>query len=89
MIRKISHNTGISYQEMERELKKRKKILLWMQKYDIIDFQEVSKYINLYYKDSAVIMKWVEKDIPPKKEYVEAKIRELKESASGLKMIED
>ena len=89
MIRKISHSTGTSYQEMEKELEKRKKILTWMKNHNVIDFQEVSKYVNLYYKDSQIIMDWVEKDVPPLKEDLKnAKKKKLKESASGLKMID-
>ncbi len=86
MLRKISHMTGVTYQEMEKELEKRKKILTWMKNYNIIGFQDVSKYVNLYYKDKETIMGWVEKDIPPTKKG--RKKKELRESASGLKMID-
>lgn len=87
MLRKFSHITGVSYQDMEKSLEERKKILLWMQKYDIIDFEEVAKYVNLYYKDKKVILRWVEHDTPPVANSPEAK-KFLKESASGLKMLD-
>ena len=89
MLRKISHSSGVSYQQMEDELQKRKKILTWMKDHNIIDFQEVSKYINLYYKDSGVLMDWVNKDADPEKSDRKNKKKDkLRESASGLKMMD-
>ena len=88
MLRRFSNTTGLSYQDMQNELEKRKKILLWMQKYEVIDYQDVSKYVNLYYKDSDTIMRWVDDNIKPPPLYESAKKLSLRKSASGLRVID-
>lgn len=87
LLKKMAFERGVTYEEMTRELKKRVKILEWMKKFGVTNFDEVSKLINLYYKESAIIMEWVEKDVPPFKTKAK-ETKKILESATGLKIIE-
>jgi flagellar protein FlaI len=87
LLKKMAFERGITFEEMIKELKLRVKILEWMRKYEMTNFDEVSKLINLYYKEPALVVEWVEKDIPPYK----TKTKDMKkntESATGLKVID-
>jgi flagellar protein FlaI len=87
LLKKMAFEKGVTYDEMIKELGKRQKILEWMRKFGITNFEEVAKLINLYYKEPAIINEWVEKDIPPfKTKAKEAK--KIVESYTGLKVIE-
>lgn len=65
ILRKISFQEGIPYQQLMNELESRKKVLDWMKKHNIFQFDEVCRLINLYYKDKKTVMGWVEKDLSP------------------------
>jgi flagellar protein FlaI len=87
LLKKMAFEKGISYDDMVKELQKRQKILEWMRKFGVTNFDDVSKLINLYYKEPGIIIDWVEKDVPPFK----TKMKEAKkvlESYTGLKIIE-
>lgn len=87
LLKKMAFEKGITYEEINKELKKRERILEWMRKFGVTNFDEVSKLINLYYKEPSIIIEWMEKDIPPYK----TKTKEMKkilESTTGLKVIE-
>jgi len=47
----ISRNTGMSDFEIEKDLKEKSNILLWMVKNDMRSLQELGKVINLYYRN--------------------------------------
>lgn len=85
VLRRISFETGISYQKIMEELDDRKRVLEWMLKYEIFHFEDVYALINLYYKDKASVMKMVERDIPPYKGKMKKHFRRI-ESVTGLKI---
>jgi flagellar protein FlaI len=88
LLRKISFEKGLPYADLKEEMNKRARILNWMIKYNLTDFREVCKIINLYYKEPSTIMKWVEKDMPPYKIKLRKRVERLSESPSGLKIME-
>jgi len=65
LLRKISFQEGIAYQKLIQELENRKRVLEWMKKHKIFQFDEVCKLINLYYKDKETVLEWVNKDLSP------------------------
>lgn len=65
LLRRISFQEGITYQKLMQELEDRKRVLEWMRKHKIFQFDEVCRLINLYYKDRETLMGWVDKDISP------------------------
>lgn len=83
LLRKISFELGIPYQEIVEEVGRRKRFLEWMGKNGIADFKEVCELINLYYKDKDTVMVWVEKDIRPK--FSKKAASDLLTSATGLR----
>ncbi|MEE9406081.1 MAG: type II/IV secretion system ATPase subunit [Candidatus Aenigmarchaeota archaeon] len=88
LLHKISFERGISFPEIRKQLEKRKKVLEWMKRHNILQYDEVTKLVNLYYKDEDAIMDWVQRDIPPyQTKTKEAISRMWEESATGLKII--
>ena len=86
MLRKVSFETGLSYRSILDDLEHRRKVLEWMLKLDITQFDEVSMIINLYHKDKKTVMRWVEKgEFPHKKKQHE--MQKFLESVTGLKTI--
>ena len=79
LIRKICFERGISYEKAISELERRKRILEWLRKFGICQFEEVCSFINLYHKDPETVLNWVEKGQPPYK----MAAKEM-ESATGL-----
>ncbi len=65
LLRRISFQEGITHQKLMEELENRKRVLEWMRKHKIFQFDEVCRLINLYYKDRETLMGWVDKDISP------------------------
>lgn len=65
LLRRISFQEGITYQRITDELEERKRVLDWMKKHRIFQFDEVCRMINLYYKDKDALMNWVKKDLSP------------------------
>ncbi len=87
LLKRIAFDKGINYEKIEEEIKKRTRILEWMKKFDVTDFKEVCKLVNIYYKEPSIIMEWIKKNIPPyKTKSKEAK--KILESSSGLRIIE-
>ena len=87
LLKRIAFDKGINYEKIEEEIKKRTHILEWMKKFDVTDFKEICKLVNIYYKEPSIIMEWVKKNIPPyKTKSKEAK--KILESSSGLRIIE-
>jgi len=87
LMKKMAFDRGITYEEMTKELKKRQSILEWMRKFGVINFDDVAKIINLYYKEPSIIMEWLQKNIPPYKTKTKEAAKVL-ESYSGLRVIE-
>ncbi|MBL7206748.1 MAG: type II/IV secretion system ATPase subunit [Candidatus Aenigmarchaeota archaeon] len=67
VLRKIALEKGFTVKKLLEEVEDRKNALEWMRKHKIVQFDEVSALINLYYKDKKTIMLWVEKDLEPYK----------------------
>jgi flagellar protein FlaI len=86
LLRRISFEKGISYPDIIKDIENRKDVLDWMKRYDVIEFAETCKLINLYYKDRQTLMEWVKKDLPPYKTKSKEKIEKLWESSTGLKI---
>ncbi|MEM7815734.1 MAG: type II/IV secretion system ATPase subunit [Candidatus Aenigmatarchaeota archaeon] len=70
LIQKISFEEGVPLQKMVSELRDRKSVLLWMQRQNIVQFEDVCYVINLYYKDKPAVMSWVRKNTNPFKKEV-------------------
>jgi flagellar protein FlaI len=86
ILRKISFETGIPYNKILKELEDRKKVLEWMVKYNVTQFDDVYSFINMYYREKPKLMKWVRNDTPPTQIKTKKIIKEL-ESVTGLKML--
>jgi flagellar protein FlaI len=65
LLRKISFQEGMAYQDLMKELEDRKRVLDWMIRHKVFQFDEICSMINLYYKDKEAIMGWVDKDLSP------------------------
>ena len=65
MVRKISFQEGLSYPKVLEEIDSRKRFLLWLKKHNIVQFGEVCRLINLYYKDRKTVMTWVNRGMKP------------------------
>ncbi|RLJ06020.1 MAG: secretion system protein E [Candidatus Aenigmatarchaeota archaeon] len=65
VLQRISFQEGIPFQILQKEMEERKKILSWMQRKEITDFDKVCEIINLYYKDKKTLMNWVNKNKIP------------------------
>ena len=89
ILRRVSFERGISYQGIIKELEKRKKVLEWMQKHEIIQYDDVCGLIDMYYKNEETVMKWVNEDIEPQKTKLKKTIRKKWETATGLRAIQD
>lgn len=89
VLRRISFDKGISYPKLMEEIEKRKKVLEWIQRHNIVQYNDVCKIINLYYNDEATLMEWVEKDIPPHEDKVKSHADKVWESITGLKMVDE
>ncbi len=72
LLRRISFQEGIMYQELMDQLEERERVLKWMMKEKMLQFDEVCGIINLYYKDKDTLMKWVNKGKPTKKSTIKS-----------------
>lgn len=77
VLRKIAFEKGIGFRRLLKEIEDRKGVLEWMRKYEIVQFDEVSALINLYYRDKKTIMTWVEKDLEPYKTKTKKEVMEM------------
>jgi flagellar protein FlaI len=87
VLRRISFEKGIPYPKIMEELGKRERILRWMQKHEIVQYDEVCQLINLYYKDEKTIMEWVEKDLRPYETKSRKEVKRIWESSTGLRVM--
>ncbi len=85
ILRRLSFERGILFQQIEAELEDRKRVIEWMVRHNVTQYDEFCEIINLYYKDKPVVMEWVTKNIPP----VRAKAKKIWETDTGLKVIEE
>jgi len=89
LLRKISFERGIPHEQVLNDLERRKGIIEWMQKFNIVQFEEVTALINLYHKDPGVIMEWVNGNIAPYKTKTKKYVEKLWNSSTGLKVIKE
>ena len=61
----LSRHTGMSQTEINSELKKRKMIIEWMLKNDVLRLEPVSKVFSLYYADKEKLLKLVGRNAKP------------------------
>jgi flagellar protein FlaI len=87
LLKKMAFERGLTYEDMIKEIKKRIRVLEWMRKFGVTNFDDVAKLINLYYKEPTIVMGWVEGGVPPYKTKTKEATKVL-ESYSGLKVIE-
>jgi flagellar protein FlaI len=85
MLSRISTDRGLSFPRIREDIRDRTKVLEWMKKFSIVQFEDVCAVIDLYYKDKPNVMRWVERGTPPKK--MIRKATDLWESATGLKEV--
>jgi len=86
-LKKIASSIGIPYEEVLKEIERRKKFLRWLFNQGIKDYAEVTKYINEYYKDpkkfwetiGEVSVEELERGRREEKEIVEEAKTEIKE----------
>ncbi len=88
LLKKLSFEKGISMENLKIEMEKRAEVIKWMIKNKIMDFGEVCRMINLYYKEPDTIMEWVDKNLPPYKTKERKKVESLWETSTGLKVVE-
>jgi len=62
VLEKISKDKGISTIEIRKELATRKKFIDWMHDSDIVDMKEITKFIQMYYKDRKKLLEIIEKN---------------------------
>ena len=87
LLRRISFETGLPYPKIMEDIQDRKAVLEWMQRHNVVQFDEVCKLINFYYKDKKTLMGWVRKGQPPYKTKPKTAVSEMWETATGLKII--
>ncbi len=87
VLKKMAFEKGVTHEEMLRELRSREKILEWMRKFGVTNFEDVAKLINLYYKEPSIITEWVTKDVPPFKTRAKEATKIL-QSYTGLRVID-
>ncbi|UCC91526.1 MAG: type II/IV secretion system ATPase subunit [Candidatus Aenigmatarchaeota archaeon] len=87
LLKKMAFERGVTYDDIIKELKMRAKILEWMRKFGVTNFDEVGKLINLYYKEPSIILEWVKKDVPPYKTKAK-RAKNVMESYTGLRILE-
>ena len=89
LLRKISFERGISHEKILEDLKQRREVIEWMQKFGVVQFEEVCSLINLYRRDKEVIMEWVNKGLPPYETKTKDSVKKLWKSTTGLTFAEE
>ncbi len=87
LVRKIAFERGIPFEKAMKDIEDRRRVLEWMKKFNIVQFEEVCALLNLYHKDPKTIREWVEKDTPPYKTKSKESLRKLWESSTGLRIM--
>ncbi|MBI4173232.1 MAG: type II/IV secretion system ATPase subunit, partial [Candidatus Aenigmarchaeota archaeon] len=65
LLRRIAAESGIDYGYLIEELKARKRVIDWMLRYRVAQFDHVAQVINMYYTDRKSVMDIVKKDYNP------------------------
>jgi len=64
---KVGSHTGLSTDEVKKDLELKKKVLDWMVKYAVRQVEDVGKVMNRYYVDKDSVIEVVEQDKGPQK----------------------
>lgn len=70
-LKKYATAIGGTIEGVMKEIENRKKVLEWLRKNKIRDYLEVTKYINLHYKEPEKLLRMIEMPIPTKVEVIE------------------
>ena len=62
ILKKFLESKGETFEKAAEELEKRKKILEWMSSQGIKDYIEVTRYINMYYKEPKKLIELSKKE---------------------------
>lgn len=89
LLRKISFERGIPYEKAVADIKQRAQVIEWMQKFNIVQFEEVARMLNLFHKDRETIMEWVDDGHPPYHTKTKEEISKLWHSATGLTIADE
>jgi len=87
ILHRISFEKGVPYPKILKEIEDRKKVLEWMKRHEILQFDDVCRFINLYHRDKKTLMNWVEKNLPPHKTKAGTSAERIWQSATGLKFV--
>lgn len=85
LIRKISFETGITYQEISAQIEERKRVLEWLKRHDVFHYKDVYDYINMYRKNREELMGMVLRDEKPKG--AGTRDVQIEDSVTGLKIV--
>jgi len=91
-LKKIAQNLGVSYEDVLKELERRKRFLIWLKNQGIRDYIQVTSYINEYYKNPEKFWKIIGvEDVEIEKEEVEieksSKEQKISKIAPSLKLL--
>ncbi len=65
VVEDLNLHTGMTPEEINKDLEQKKKILNWMVKNNITEVDEVGKIMNYYYEEEDILIETVEKDKSP------------------------
>ncbi|MFH7880805.1 MAG: type II/IV secretion system ATPase subunit [Candidatus Aenigmatarchaeota archaeon] len=75
-LKKIANNLGLSYEDVMKELERRKKFLIWLKNQNIKDYVQVTSYINEYYKTPEKFWKIIGEEVELRKEEKTIEVKE-------------
>ncbi|MEM5832150.1 MAG: type II/IV secretion system ATPase subunit [Candidatus Aenigmatarchaeota archaeon] len=78
-LKKIANNLGLSYEDVMKELERRKKFLIWLKNQNIKDYVQVTSYINEYYKTPEKFWKIIGEEVELRKEEKTIEVKEKTE----------
>jgi flagellar protein FlaI len=56
LLKKISESTGLSEKEIKEELERRMLVLDWLQKNNVLEYEDFCRVVNSYYKDPSRLL---------------------------------
>ncbi|HDD45966.1 MAG TPA: secretion system protein E [Candidatus Aenigmarchaeota archaeon] len=87
LLKKLSYEKGLTYEQILEEVNTRKSVLEWMSKHNIRNYDEVTKIFNFYSKEPETVKRWVRNDEEPYDKKKKGRIEGKWVSASGLRII--
>ncbi len=74
-LRRMAFDTGTPYSGILKDIAERKKVLEWMKRHRIVQYDEVTEIVNRYYSVREELMKLVRKDMPPNRQEKKGKMQ--------------